>query len=174
MSANLPRQNYTRLNSPLLNRVNRALDESSKISKRTYYNPNEERNQSNNIDSTLDSVLFNNKENLILFSGQNSINCSSIDFLETCFKIASIFILATGGILSLLEFINIARTIYMGSFDFGNSHIVFAASLITTIIANIICLGFIHLIKTTKYLYLNLENQNSKIEKLIYILTKGN
>lgn len=174
MSANLPRQSHVKLHSPLLNRVNKILDENSNKGKRTYYNPKEDHIQNNNIDSTLDSVLFNNKENLILFSGQNSINCNSIDILETCFKIASIFILATGGILSLLEFINIARTLYMGSFDFGNSHIVFAASLITTIIANIICLGFIHLIKTTKYLYLNLENQNSKIEKLIYILTRGN
>lgn len=168
MSTYFPSHKSTqRLNSPLLNiaynnRIEKSNENTNK-GKRTYYNPQEENKQPESIEKTLDTIIFNNKEKLLMSGEVNLINQKLIDSLETSFKLAGIFILAIGGILSLLEFINIVRTLYYGSFDFGNSLIIFACAFIGTILANIICNGFIHLIKTTKYIYLFIENQKAKI-----------
>lgn len=174
MSTNLSRQNQFNLHSPLLGNSpgrNNPTQENKK-GKRTYYNPNED-NKSESVDSALDSIFSNNKEKLKITGEKDLINQKFIDFLEVCIKVAGVFILATGGILSLLELINIGRTIYIGSMDFGNSIITFTAAFIGTIVANVVCLGFIHLIKTTKYLYLSLESQKLNVEKLLFLLSRN-
>lgn len=174
MSANYHQLNPNRLHSPLLDPLKKEKNkEISNIrGKKVYYNPNEENQPADPIDETLDNTLFtdnkntNNTEKIKPYEN-NLINNKSIDLLELLFKIACIFILATGGMLSLLEFINVVRTLYSGSLDFGNSLIVFVLAFIGTILANLICIGFIHLIRTTRYLYLNCENQKNLFEKLL-------
>lgn len=170
MSLNSPQQNPKRLHSPLLDgKFNKIADKNNVKGKRTYYNPLEENKLPNIIDETLDTTLFNNpkKEKPVLTSEFNLINQGLIDSLESSFKIANIFICASGGILSILEFINIIRTLNSGSFSFGNSLIVFGVAFIGTILASVICYSFIHLIRTIKYIYLNTEIQKIKIDKLL-------
>ena len=165
MNMNLPQPqpNPRKLHSPLLDGNKK---ENILKGKRTYYNPNEENKISNIFDETLDNNLFNNKEkkeNLFLSEGTNLINQKFIDSLEVSLKIANIFICATGGILSILELTNIIRTISSGSFNFENSLLVFTVAFIGTILSSVVCHGFIHLIKTTKYIYLNIENLRSRL-----------
>jgi len=162
MSTNYYPKNVHKLNSPLLNISQNPITETLNKGKRTYYNPQEENKQNENIDKTLDTVLFNNKEKLLMLSESNLINHKIIDSLETSFKIANILIIATGGVLSLLELINVIRTMIYGSFEFGNSLLIFVCGFTFTILANIICNGFIHLIKTTKYIYLHIESTKQK------------
>ena len=166
MSINYHEPKPQRLHSPLLDGANKNNNNKLK-GKRTYFNPLFEKKNNEEINQTLDQTLFNKKDKLSGLSDENNIiNQSAIDRLETSFKIASIFIIASGGIVSLLEFINIIRIAYGGSYDFGNSIIIFTIAFIGTILANVICIGFSHLIKTTKYVYLNIENQKEKIDKL--------
>ena len=116
------------------------------------------------IDDTLDSTLFIKKRltNPKPLEENNTIDQKSIDTLETSFKIVAIFILAMGGILSILELISIIKILSSGSFDFGNSILVFLFSFFSTILATVICLGFSHLVKMTRYIYTNLETQKEK------------
>lgn len=163
MSTNPYQSNLKKLRSPILDPI--CSPEKPK-GKKTYYNPQEEKPSEQKIDETIDNVLFCKPAPQAASVKKEIINSSSITSLETIFKIGSILILATGGMLTLLEFIIIARTLITGSFDFGNSIIVFTAALIGTILSNLICLGFIHLIKTTKYIYINNENQRLAINKI--------
>ena len=176
MSVNFYQNDPRRLRSPLLGfpaKIDDAEEDSNSNSnnknnnksknKKTYYNSNEE------VEKTLDTTLFNNTEKklekITVQSNIEKVNIKQIDILITTFKAISIFILATGSMLSLLEFINVIRTLYAGSLNFGNSLIVFTTAFIGTLLANAICLGFIHLIKITKYLYLNCENLKNALVK---------
>lgn len=162
MSTNYDRQRQQKLHSPLLK------------GKRTYFNPSLENKPSdNNIDETLDKTLFNHKELPITLRENNTVNFGLINLLETLIKIAGVLILASGGIFSLLEFTNIARSLYLGNYDIRTSLITFVAAFIGTVVSSIICISFSHLIKTTKQLYLHSENQSRKIEKLLTCLIKN-
>ena len=163
MSANPYQPNLKKLRSPILDPI---CNPEKPKGKKTYYSPNEEKLNEQKVDETLDKVLFCKPEAQMISAKIETVNINSITSLETIFKIGSILILATGGMLTILEFIIIVRTLIGGSFDFGNSLIVFTAALIGTILSNLICLGFIHLIKTTKYIYINNESQKSAINKL--------
>ena len=164
-----PQPNPRKLHSPLLDGNKK---ENNLKGKRTYYNPFEENKISNTVDETLDKNLFGNsgkgggkeKKEVLLFPKEiNSINQKFIDSLEVSLKVANIFICATGGILSILELTNIIRTISSGSFNFESSLLVFIVAFIGTILSSVVCHGFIHLIKTTKYIYLNIENRRSRL-----------
>lgn len=171
MSINYYREKQPKLHSPLLD-GKLANQEKQIKGKRTYFNPSLENKSQDNIDETLDKTLFNKKQ-LQDFPGErNTINIGVINSLETLIKIAGVLVLTSGGIFSLLEFIIIARTIYLGNYDISTSLITFTAAFIATITSSIICFGFSHLIKTTKHLYLNLESQTRKIEKLLDVLSK--
>ena len=177
MSTNYYQSNPKRLRSPLLDGIqnsNKQTQNSNK-GKKIYFNLKEEGKSQDSIDETLDSTLFNNKPEKLLICNINDpdpINHNHIDSLITSLKVACILISAMGGILSLLELINVVRIIYSGNFNFGNSLTVFVVSFIGTILANVICLGFINLVRTIKYLYLNSENQNKKIDKLLMQITQ--
>ncbi|MBI2996562.1 MAG: hypothetical protein HYY52_07675 [Candidatus Melainabacteria bacterium] len=150
MSLNYSNTNPKRLHSPLLEGKFNQKKQNENKGKRTYYSPSNEES----IDHTLDSTLFPLKEKFNLSTEKNFINHEAINSLETLFKIASVLILATGLILSILELINIIRSVSAGNFNCTNSILVFFVVFIGTLLANIMCLGFIHLIKTTKYIYL--------------------
>ena len=170
MSTNYYQLNPKKLRSPLLDGLQNSnkQNQNNNKGKKTYFNLREESKSQDPIDETLDSTLFNNKpEKLIMINEPDPINHNHIDSLITSLKVACILISAMGGILSLLELINVVRIIYSGNFNFGSSLMVFVVSFIGTILANVICLGFINLVKTIKYLYLNSENQNKKIDKLL-------
>ncbi len=167
MSLNYPQSNIRKLHSPLLDGGKNTDNNNTNIKgKKTYYNPNEDSKNNQGIDETLDTTLFNQNKNTQLPLENKRINDKLIDSLETSLKIANIFIIGTGGILSLLELINIVRNLYSGNYNFGNSLLVFIVAFILTMVSSILCQGFIHLIKATKYIYLNLENQRVHIEKL--------
>ena len=167
MNLNYSQQNPKRLHSPLLDGNNKIQDINDLKGKRTYYNPSEENNKNKIIDETLENTLFKSNAKPILIPESKNTNYRFIDSLELFSKVANIFIVASGGILSLLEFVNIAKVIYDGTYNFGNSIIVFTIAFIGTILSSVVCMGFAHLIKTTKYIYLNSEIQNKKIEALI-------
>lgn len=123
-------------------------------------------------DETLDKTLFNKqskKGTLFIPQEKNLIDEKMIVSLETMTKIACTIIVSTGGIFSLLELVNIVQTIQKGSYEIMSDLALCVTSLIGTLIAYIICTGFIHLIKTTRYLYINIEEQNKKIDKLTNI-----
>lgn len=159
MSVNFYQSAPRRLRSPLLG-FPAKIDDAEQTNnnknkgKKTYYNSKEENNYKN---EEIEKITVQNEP--------EKINIKQIDILITTFKASSIFILATGSILSLLEFINVIRTFYAGSLNFGNSLIVFTVAFIGTILANAICLGFIHLIMIIKYLYLSCENFKSTLVK---------
>ena len=134
MNLNFYQQNPKRLHSPLLDGKKEDL-KSSPNNKRTYpIFPSEDKEKN------------------------NSINLDLINSLETSFKVISIFVLAIGGIVSILELIIIIRTLSGGSFDFGNSLVIFIIAFIATTITIILCLGFAHLIKMTRFIYLALND----------------
>lgn len=171
MSTNFYHSNPKKLRSPLLGTTNTNNNkENIPKGRKLYFNINED--DIDPIDAALDDTLFNHKENhkeklILVNKKEESPMHNHIDILEMSFKISGIFILASGGMLSLLELINVIRTIYSGTMDFGYSLIVFTIAFIGTLLANMVCLGFVQLIKTTKHLYLNIENQNKKIEKIL-------
>ena len=168
MSINYFHNNPPKLHSPLLEGLqNKRGNQKTNEIKKTYYNPNEENKPNESIDHTLDSTLFTSKNKTNTIIENDSINQNSIATLLAIIKICSIFIIATGGMLSLLELINIIRTIYSGSYSFGNSLIVFTSAFIGTVLATLACHGFLHLAKTIKYVYLNTEEQKTKIDRLL-------
>ena len=109
----------------------------------------------------LEGKKSKSSNNISFLKPKDTINIRAIDTLDLIVKIAFVLILATGGMLSLLEFINIVRTICNRSYEFGNSLTVFTIAFIATIVGNVFCLGFSHLIKITKHIYLNIEKENS-------------
>jgi len=122
------------------------------------------------IDETLDKTLFNKqskKEALIIPLKNKLIDEKKISSLETIVKIACTIMVSTGSIFSLLEVVTIVQAIQRGSYEIVNDLALFTTSLIGTLLAYTICSGFIHLIKTTRHLYNNVEEQNKKIEQLI-------
>lgn len=169
-----------RLHSPLLEGP-RIYDKTSNVTqdkntkgKRTYWNPNEETKINENTDETLDKTLFTNTKPLPkTVSDDHSINLGLINSLEVILKVANILILSTGGILAILEFINVTRIIMSGSYEFGNSLIAFVIAFVGIIIGSVICLSFLHLIKATRFTYLHSESQDSKIDKIITFLSAG-
>ncbi len=177
MSTNQNYSNFRKLHSPLLEGAKDPSENekrnSSKI-KKTYYNPNEDSHNQANIDETLDKTLFNQSKIPLLTSDSTKINDRLIDSIETTLKVANIFIIGIGGIFTLLELVTILRSVYYGDLSFNNGHITFVVSFILTVLASILCQGFIHLIKTTKYIYLNLENQKFQLEKLLNLYKPTN
>ncbi|MBI3590224.1 MAG: hypothetical protein HY094_02460 [Candidatus Melainabacteria bacterium] len=166
MSTNYQQSNPNRLRSPLLDGLKTSNNQIK--GKKTYYNLKEENKQLDVIGETVDLTLFNNTVPKSAHSEENkNKNYQFINSLETVFKIACMLIGATGGILSLIELIIVVKTLYSGSFNFGNSLIVFTAAFIGTILATVTCTGFTHLIKTTKFIYSNLESQKRNIETLL-------
>lgn len=163
MSTNFYQINPKKLRSPLLDPPQKQnIQENKSKGKKTYFNIKE----GNNLQEGQEGIetLFNNTENIneekLLpnkLKKSELISEKAISSLEVSFKIAGVLIAATGGMLSLLEFINIVRTLSNGSTQFGNSIIVFAVAFIGTILANVICLGFLHLVRLTKYIYLHLN-----------------
>lgn len=171
MSINFYEQKRQKLHSPLLDIKPDSREKQNK-GKRTYYNPLLENKPQDNIDETLDKTLFNNHLKLIPQEEKNIINLKAINSLETLIKIANVLVLATGGIFSFLEFVNIIRGLSSGNTEPGNSIVIFTAAFLGTVIFSVICAGFSHLIKTTKHIYLSLETQNKNIDKLVNILLK--
>lgn len=175
MSQNYPQQTPRKLHSPLLDGYYRTENFKSTLkSKKTPLNSNNPDETSQTVDSmdeTLDKTLFNksekNKKNQNLLSNKNLTNNNFIEALETCFKVAGIFICALGGILSFLQLLNIVTNIYNGNYIANNAWIIFGATLIGTILANVICFGFCHLVKITKFTYLSLEEQKSKLDEIL-------
>lgn len=155
MSISYYPQEPHKLRSPLLEGTHKIKG------KKIIFNPREE----SNIDDTLDNTLFKQKPSIIkeapVIKKKEIINVNSINSLETMFKIASAFITAVGGTFCLLELINIIRTFQSGSFDFGNSILFLTIAIICTTCANVMCIGFIHLVKTTKFIYEKALKSNS-------------
>ena len=158
---NYPQPNPKKLKSPLLDGIK---------PKKIYFSMKDEVNvdKSDWISETLDNTIFSKQPARENKSEKNKIiDHGQINFLETAFNIASILICSVGGIVSLLELTNVITTIQSGSNNnIGNSLISFTIVFICTITANILCIGFIHLIRITRYLYSNFNDQKQMIEKL--------
>ena len=175
MSINYYPQNPPKLRSPLLENILENKKDNKK-GKKTFFNPILE--TAGNIDDTLDKTLFKKNvrserhKQIIISSTAGEINEKSIGYLENIFKIAFAFITAVGGSFCILELINIVRTIQSGSFVIGGSMLYVTLALIITTVANIICIGFIHIIKTTKHVYNSLESQNIKLNSLITTISR--
>lgn len=175
MSQNYPQQTPRKLHSPLLDGYYRTENFKSTLKGKkgplNSNNPNEVNQTIESMDETIDKTLFNknekSKKNQNSPSAKISTNESHIEALETCFKVAGIFICALGGILSFLQLLNIITNIYNGSYIASNSWLIFGATLIGTILANVICFGFCHLVKITKFTYLSLEEQKSKLDEIL-------
>ena len=169
MSIDFYQSNPKKLRSPLLDSIskNKIVKESKEKGKKIYFNLKEETATKDYPEETLNKPLFNDSGNNFQLNYTREVNQKTIKCLETIIKIVLIFIVASGGIFTLLELVNIIRQIYTGSYYFGNSLIVFTFGFISTSLASIICLGFLHLIRTTRYIYGDLENQNQKINKLL-------
>lgn len=168
MSVNYFENKPSRLHSPLLdgNKKNITPKGQTLKGKKTYYNPTIEIKNKSTLDETLDLTLFNNKEQLPIITEEEIINQKSMSILEIAFKVGNIFILAIGGIFCLLEFSNIIRTAISGSTTFGGSLATFTLAFIGIIIGTVICQGFIHLIKVTKYVHLNIVHLKKKFDKV--------
>ncbi len=152
MNLNYNQEDNKRLHSPLLD---------GKIKKNNSNIPNQ------NIQPAHDkslSTLHIEKKKSTSIKSSSTINLNLISFTESIFNIASIFILATGGLVSVLELVSIVRIIYSGSNNYSINLICFAIAFIGTIIAMMLCLGIVQIIKTIKIIYLNLDEQNSKID----------
>ena len=147
MSINYYPQEPHKLRSPLLEGAQKPKG------KKTVFNPHEE----SNVDDTLDNTLFKKRPSIVketpIVKKKEAVDINSINSLETAFKIAAAFITAVGGTFCLLELINIIRIFQSGSFSFGNSILFLTIAIICTICANVICIGFIHLVKTTRFIY---------------------
>ncbi|GEM_PF-3013830 len=161
MSMNYPQPNPKKLRSPLLDGIK---------PKKIYFSMKDEvkGDKSDWISETLDNTIFSKQTARENKSKKNKIiDHEQINFLETAFNIASILICSVGGIVSLLELTNVITTIQSGSNNnVGSSLISFTIVFICTIAANILCIGFIHLIRITRYLYSNFNDQRQMIEKL--------
>ena len=175
MSANFYPPKTFNLRNPLLSGSRK--DNKKKKGKITYFNSNEENSET--IDETLDKTIYNNNKSKtdnsqkqIISTKQTIFNIEKINSLEVAFKIATSFITAIGGTFCLLQLINIIRIIQAGSYSFGNNMLLFVTALIATIVANIVCIGFIHMVKTTKYIYMNLENQTNKLNHIFSMLAR--
>lgn len=174
MSQNYPQQTPRKLHSPLLDGYYRTENFKTTLKGKKSFPQNNENN--NNLqpqevlDETIDKTLFNkvdkNKNSQPLPSSSKT-NENSIEALEICFKVAGVFICALGGILGFLQLLNIGTSIYNGSYIASNTWLVFGATAIGTILANVICFGFCHLVKITKFTYLNLEEQRSKLNEIL-------
>lgn len=166
-------QKTLRLHSPLLDGIckNKTKEKKGKV---TYFDPNTEGSKS--IDETLDSTIYTNTNskinNLTNLTNKGLLNLNKVNNLEITFKIASTFITAIGGTFCLLQLIEIIRIIQNGSLSFGNNLLLLVVALIITITANVICAGFAHLVKTTKYIFVNLESNNAKLNKLVGMISK--
>lgn len=177
MSQNYPQQNPRKLHSPLLDGYYRTENFKSTLKGKRIPLINataNEINQNNEaINETIDKTLFNKTEKI---KNANAVetNQGYIEALETCFKVAGIFICALGGILSFLQLLNIITNIYNGSYIASNSWLIFGVTLIGTILANVICFGFCHLVRITKFTYLNLEEQKSKLDEILEYYNRVN
>lgn len=183
MSQNYPQQTPRKLHSPLLDGYYRTENFKSTLKGKKaplnqQNNPNEINQTIETMDETLDKTLFSknekNKKNQESLSTKNLTNDRFIEALETCFKIAGIFICALGGILSFLQLLNIITNIYNGSYIASNSWLIFGATLIGTILANVICFGFCHLVKITKFTYLSMEEQRLKLDEILEYYNRVN
>ena len=145
MNLNYNQQDNQKLHSPLLDGKTKRINSTDKnLSPLSTINP--EKRKSTSIKSSA------------------NINLNLIGFTESIFNIASVFILATGGLVSILELVSIIRLIHSGSNNYSIHLICFALAFTGTIIAMMICLGIVQIIKAIKIIYLNLDEQNSKID----------
>jgi hypothetical protein len=184
MSQNYQNQNPKRLHSPLLDgyikteNLKTSLKEKKQIYKPTNGNRMpQEQNNHNEIDKTIETTLFNqnyNQKELSSGLSKEIINEKSIDSLDTSFKVAGIFIVALGSVLGLLQLIMIGTSLYNGNYALGNSLLVFAAVTIGTVLANTIAMGFSHMIKMTRYIYSDLEEQKSKMNDILEYYNRVN
>lgn len=125
-------------------------------------------NTDENVDETLDKTIFNNrKKSKVKEVIQDTINHSSIEGLETLFKMAGVITLALGSIFCILDLLSIIKLVQEGNPKIINEVVLFVFVLGGTLISNAIFVGFSHLIKTTRILFIKLETQNSRIEKII-------
>lgn len=167
MSINYYPQNPPRLRSPILEGIlqERTGGKDKRKSKKTFFNPKTDDKET--VDETLDKTLFNKCEKTFKKASiiqKSALNLKSITSLETIFKIAAAFVTAVGGTFCLLELINIIRLCQSGSYSFGNNLLLLVIAFITTIIADVICIGFINLTKAIRCIYRYLENQSLKQE----------
>ena len=184
MSQNYPSQNPKRLHSPLLDGYLKTEDlkTSLKNNKQQYKTINNnriatEQNTQNGLDETIETTLFNNKNQkteLLNNLSKDTIDEKYIDSLDTSFKVSGIFIVAMGSILGLLQLIMIGNRIYNGNYVLGNGLLVFAAVVISTLLANTICLGFSHMIKMTRYIYSDLQEQKTKMDDILEYYNRVN
>jgi len=153
MNLNYYQQNPKRLYSPLLDGNKEKREPDNNL-------PEERNHRSQNPESktTKQPVSVNNRKN---------ISIQRITFLESVFKLGSIFILSVGGLISILELVNVIRIIYSGSENISYSLISLGIASVGTTLSMIICLSIIHLVKSIKYIYLNLEDLNSKLDYIL-------
>ena len=172
MSTNPYSQNTKNLRSPLLNppsQNDKPVSQNNSKSKKLYFNINEE-SSINNVKS-INNIASKITQPIEIV---DKVNYKAINFLEVSFKVLAILIGSIGGLLALLELINVIQLIRIGSHEISNSLIVFTIAFIGTSVSLILSLSFIHLIKITKHLYSSFKFQNKKIEKLIELLSVGN
>ena len=183
MSQNYPNHNPKRLHSPLLDGYIKTenLKTSLKDKKQVYKNTNgnrtlHEQNTPNELDETIETTLFNKNQKKELPNSllKEVIDEKYIDSLDTSFKVAGIFIVAMGSILGLLQLIMIGTSIYNGNYILGNSLLVFAAVIIGTTLANTITMGFSHMLKMTRYVYSDLQEQKTKMNDILEYYNRVN
>lgn len=162
MNRNYSQKQVYKLHSPLLEGGNHSTEPLL---------PNENREAKNeSADETLDKLIYTRstkKENKKSLSSNISINETMIETLETLLKVGGILIVAVGGIFCTLELSNIVKLVQAKNYNFANELMLFSLVFIFTLTANAICLGFSHLVKMSKYIFLTSEAQNAKMDKII-------
>ena len=155
MNLNYYQQNPRKLHSPLLdgNSQQNLLKES-------------DRNLEIKKNSFKEKNIINNA---LSVKSEDNININLISFIENLFTIGNIFVFSIGGLISVLELVNLISIIYSGNNNYVTSLMCFGLAFIGTIISMMICLSIVQIIRAIKYVYLNIDDQNSK---LTYILKK--
>lgn len=179
MSQNYPQQNPKKLHSPLLdgyykteNYKTNLKDKKRLISR---VGADQESSEDQILEETIDKTLFTKNNNQTTnFFEEDNINLTYINGVETCFKVFGVFIAAMGGILSVLQAVSLGTDIYNRDYVFGNSSLIFGATVIGSIVGVIVCLGFSHLVRSTKYIYLSLEEQKAKMNEILEYYNRVN
>lgn len=167
MSIDFQQANQNKLRSPLLGtsqNTNKNYANNDYVS-----NITEDFQKNRIIEETLNRAIFKQSKNNTSLNTNNSkknINEKWFYHLDLLFKICLVFITAIGGLLSLLELFNLISNINSNYQTLINNLVYFACAFIGTILANLICVCYIHLIKTTNYIYLDSLEKNSKLDEL--------
>ncbi len=185
MSQNFQNQqpNSRRLHSPLLDGYLKTenLKSSLKDKNIVYKNSsnkvlnNKPQNQAKQIiaDETIEQV-FTQKQMPLESISSELINQNSIDSLDNAFKMAGIFIVAMGSILSLLQLMIIGNSFYNGNYALGSSILILCAVIFGTVLANSLCMGFSHMIKMTRFIYTDMTSQKAKLDEIIQYYNRVN